>query len=136
MAGTPNGAPAGGQTTQDIGAQLTLAAASANVNGPDIANTSHRGVKVVVDVTAITGTTPTLVVTIEGKDNASGKYYLLLASASLTATGTTVYTVYPGAPVSGNVSANDVLPKTFRVRATIGGTTPAVTATVGVTMLP
>lgn len=136
MAGTPNGAPAGGQIAQDLGAAIMHTAASTGTTGVDIANTSHKGVKVVVDVTAISGTSPTLVVTIEGKDAASGKYYTLLASASLTATGTTVYTVYPGVAVTANVSASDVLPKTFRVRSTIGGTTPSVTATVGVTMLP
>lgn len=136
MAGNPNSAPLGGQIAQDLGAVITHTAASAGVNGGDLANTSHRGVKVVVDVTAISGTAPTLVVTIQGKDNASGKYYTLLASASLTATGTVVLTVYPGIGVTANVSASDVLPKTYRVITTIGGTGPSVTATVGVTALP
>lgn len=113
----------------------TLAAAAVTTNTADMTNPLHRGVKVVVDVTAITGTTPSLVVTIQGKDVKSGKYFTILASASLTATGTVVLTVYPGAATSANVSANDVLPATWRVLMTIAGTTPAVTATIGASKL-
>lgn len=136
MSQTPNPGPAGHCATQDIGAYITRTAASAGANGSDLSNGAFRGIKVVVDVTAITGTTPTYTVTIQGKDQASGKYFTLLASAALSATGTTVYTVYPGAPATANVSANDVLPKTFRVIDAIAGTTPAVTATVGVHLIP
>lgn len=113
----------------------TLAAAAVTTNTADMTNPLHKGVKVVVDVTAITGTTPSLVVTIQGKDVKSGKYFTILASASLTATGTVVLTVYPGAATSANVSANDVLPATWRVLMTIAGTTPAVTATIGASKL-
>lgn len=122
-------------TNADFGALLTLAAASANVNSPDQLNPARRGVKVVVNITAITGTTPTLTVAIQGRDQASGQYYTILASAALNATGTTVLTVYPGLPATANVSANDVLPPTWRISATIGGTTPAVTATIGASVI-
>ncbi len=115
----------------DTGALLTLTAASASVNSADQTNQASKGIKVVVDITAITGTSPTLTVTLEGKDLASGAYYTILASAALTAVGVTVLTVFPGATAVANVAANDFLPKTWRVQATIGGTTPAVTATIG-----
>lgn len=113
----------------------SLAAATVTTNTADMTNPLHRGVKVVVDITAITGTTPSLVVTIQGKDVKSGKYFTILASASLTATGTVTLTVYPGIATSANVSANDVLPATWRVLLTIAGTTPAVTATIGASKL-
>jgi hypothetical protein len=115
----------------EIGALITHSAASAGENGDDQTNISARGVAVVVDITAITGTSPTLTVTIEGKDTASGKYYTLLASVALSATGTTVLTVYPGLSAAANSVANDVLPRTWRVKTAIGGTGPSVTATVG-----
>lgn len=118
------------------GAVISHSAASAGVNGSDIANSSAKGVKVVVDVTALTGTSPTLTVTIQGKDTASGKYFTLLASSALSATGTTVLTVYPGLTAAANSKADDILPDTFRVISTIGGTTPAVTATVSCICLP
>ena len=119
----------------DTGALLTYAAASAGTNGADQINSVGRGVKVVVNITAITGTTPTFTVTIQGKDSASGAYFTLLASAALNATGTTVLTVYPGLTAAANVTVNDVLPRTWRVITAIGGSTPAVTATVGASVI-
>lgn len=110
---------------------LTLAAAASSVNGADQQNTTHRGIKVVVDITAITA--GSLTVTIQGKDTASGKYYTLLASTALAAPGTTVLTVYPGAAVTANVSASDVLPATWRVISTVA--TGPVTATIGASVI-
>jgi hypothetical protein len=111
---------------------LALASASASVSGGDIGNTSADGAVFVVDITAIAGTTPTAVFTIEGKDPLSGKYYTILASASLSAVSTTVLRVHPAMTPAANLTASDMMPSVFRVRATIGGTTPDVTATVGV----
>src|SRR5437016_5521673 len=109
----------------------TLTAAGlGTVNGPDqpcLASACNIG----VNVTAISGTSPTLTVTIQGKDQASGQYYTILASAALNATGFTLLSVAPGIPAVANASANAVMPSTFRVSYTIGGTTPSVTATIG-----
>jgi hypothetical protein len=116
-------------------ALLTLTAAAVGGNSADQANISAIGLKLVVDITAITGTTPSLTVTIQGKDKASGKYYNILTSAALAAVGTTVLTVYPGVAAAANVSANDILPATWRVLYAIAGTTPAVTATVGASLI-
>lgn len=120
---------------RDLGALVTHTAASAGVNGADQLNFKARGVKIVVDITALAGTSPTLTVTLQGKDIASGKYYTILASAALAAVGTTVLTVYPSAATAANVSANDYLPANWRVITTIGGGTPAVTATVSASTL-
>jgi hypothetical protein len=111
---------------------ITHAAASTGVNGADMVNEFGRGLHVVVDITAGTGTTPTLTVTVEGKDPASGKYYTLLASSAIAAgtPGTTVLKVYPGLTAAANAAANDILPRNWRVKTAIAGTTPAVTATV------
>lgn len=112
-------------------------AISANGNSGDQPNNGGRGIKVVVDITALSGTTPTLTVVIEYKDPASGKYVMLLTSAVLSTIATTELTVYPGAAVTANVSASNNLPKTWRVRWTIGGTaTPIVTASIGAIVLP
>jgi len=111
---------------------LNLAAASASANSSDIGNTSAEGAIFVIDITAISGTTPTAVFTVEGKDPVSGKYYTILASASLSAVATTVLRVHPAMTAAANLVAADMMPSVFRVTATIGGTGPAVTATVGV----
>lgn len=112
-----------------------LAAASISDFTNDIIDSRAKGLQLVIDITAITGTTPTLVVTIQGKDPASGKYFTILASASLNATGTTVLTVYPGSATTANVSSAMPLPRTWRVSWTITGTTPAVTATIGASLI-
>jgi hypothetical protein len=128
---TPSGSIAGAANFE-YGAVVSQSAASAGVTSGDQQNPTFRGIKVVVNITAISGTTPTLTVTLQGKDLASGTYYTLLASAALNATGQTVLTVYPGLTASANVTANDIVPRTFHIVAAIGGTTPSVTYTVGV----
>ena len=109
----------------------TLAAAGANSNSADQTNAGGSGLTLVIDITAISGAAATLVVTIQGKDVASGKYYTILASASLTATSTTVLQVYPGNTAVANVAVNSKLPRTWRASYTITGTTPSITATIG-----
>lgn len=119
--------------TQDI-TLATLTAASAGANTADQSNDASSGIKIVIDVTAISGTTPTLTVTLQGKDVASGKYYTILASAAISAVGTTVLSVRPGLTAAANQVANDFLPRTWRVSYAIAGTTPSVTATIGASL--
>lgn len=108
---------------------LQSAARTASVNSDDFENMNGRGVKVVIDATAAAAT-PSVVFTIQGKDLASGKYYDILSSAAITGTGTTVLTVYPGTTASANVVANDVLPRTWRVKA-VAGDADSLTYSVG-----
>ena len=73
------------------------------------------GVKVVLDVTAVPGI-DTVQLTIENLDPVSGKYLTVLSAAARVATGTDVLTVFPGAPATANISANDFITNKFRVR--------------------
>lgn len=118
-----------------VAAVTALAAASAGANGDDQVNINARGLKLIIDITALSGTSPTLTVTIQGKDAVSGKYFTILASAALAAQATTVLTVFPGLTASANVTANDVLPRDWRVIYAIGGTGPSVTATISAALL-
>lgn len=104
--------------------------ASAGVNGSDVSDSLARGLIVGINISAITGTSPTLTVTVQGKDPHSGTYYTVLASAALSATGYTELVIFPGATAAANVSVSRPIPITWRVITTIGGTTPAVTASV------
>jgi len=116
----------------DLGALLTFAAAGLGTTvSPMQENLAARGLIIVVDITAITGTTPTLIVTVKGHDNASGKDYTILTSAALAAVATTVLQIEPGIVAAANLAANAALPLLWSVTAVIGGTTPAVTATIG-----
>lgn len=124
------------RTNMDTGALVTLSAASAGGNSADQTNYNGRGLQLGINITALAGTTPTLTVTIQGKDTSSGQYYTLLQSAALNATGYTNLTVYPGAPVTANVSATQVLPRTWRILYAIGGSAgQAVTATIGASVI-
>lgn len=114
----------------DTGAIITLSGASAGVASADQTNYNGRGIKLVIDITVITGTSPTLTVTLQGKDTGSGKYYTLLASTALNGVATTVLEVYPGIATAANATAGITLPRTFRINTAIGGGTPAVTATI------
>jgi hypothetical protein len=114
---------------------VALSAASASGNSPDLSNRFGSGVQITVDITALTGTTPTLTVNIQTKDPISGKYVTLLSSAALSATGTTLLTIYPGLTNAANTVASQVLPRDWRVSYTIAGTTPAVTATIAASIL-
>lgn len=112
---------------------LASAARTANVNSSDLSNFNGRGVHVIIDVTSVTAT-PSVVFTVQGKDAVSGKYYTLLTSAAITATGTTLLTVYPGAAVTANVSASNVVPKTWRVSAAHGDA-DSITYSVGAVLV-
>lgn len=94
-----------------------------------LADDSFDGVRLIIDVTAIT-LTPSVVFNVEGFDDLSGKWYLLLASAAITAVGTTVLTIGPGMPVTVNVGANAVLPRRWRVRP-VHGDADSITYSVG-----
>ena len=119
----------------DTGALVTLTAAAVGGNSADQVNSNGRGLQVGINITAATGTTPVLVVTVQGKDTASGTYYNLLVSANIVAAGFTLLTVYPAAPATANVSTPQVLPRTYRVLYTITGTTPAFTGTIGASVI-
>ena len=104
-------------------------------NGPDIITDGYRGIRAVVDITNIHAVTPELTITVQGKDDVSGKYFTLLASAALTATGTTVLVVYPGCVAAANAVANLPIPKVVRVIVAVADT-DACTYTIGVELLP
>lgn len=89
---------------------------NASFTGDDNKKVSgNHGCKVVFDVTAVPGV-DTVQLIIEGKDPVSGKYFTILSAAARVATGTDVLTVQPGGAITANVSANDSLPDTYRVR--------------------
>jgi hypothetical protein len=85
--------------------------------------------QVVIDCTAAAAT-PSVVFTVSGVDRVSGKVYTLLASAAVTATGTTVLRIGPGLTAAANLVANDVLPPVIRFTATHGDA-DSITYSVG-----
>lgn len=111
---------------------------TATFNSNDQENTDFRGVALVLDISAISGTSPTLDVKLQRKDPISGKYIDITgaAFAQQTATGTLDLVVYPGITATSNRRVNDVMPRDWRVVFTIGGTTPSVTFSLAGNYLP
>lgn len=125
---------AGGAYAQNTGKVLLASAArtAASVNTADQLNQTGKGAVVVIDVTTFTSGTYTF--TVQGRDPASGKYYTILASAALGATGTVIMRIYPGLTAAANVTASDVLPTAWRVSAA-GASSPNMVFSVGVMVI-
>lgn len=125
--------PSGTDATTPI---LTLTAQGlGTVTSPDQINVGGRTLNLGINITAATGTLPTLTLTIQGKDIASGTYYTILTSTALGTTGFTLMSLSPGLVGVANLTGNAVLPHTWRVSVTVGGTGPAVTATIGASVV-
>lgn len=88
---------------------------TANGNSFDAVNYNGKGLKLFIKTGAFGSGASAITVTIQGKDPVSISYYSILTSASLTASTFTVLSVYPGLTASANVTANDVLPRTWNV---------------------
>lgn len=118
------------QANANLGITLLASAArtATPINTADQVNLSWRGAHIIINVSAYT--TGTYTPTIQGKDPVTGNYYTLLAGAALSGTGTTIMRVYPGLTAAANVTANDFLPRTWRVTF-MGSATPAMTFSVG-----
>lgn len=109
---------------------LSIAAGvTATQTGPDLDNfLGARGVKVWVVTTAIG--TGSITLAIQGKDPASKTYTTLLTGAAIITNTTNVYTLFPGATVTANVSANDCLTDIWRLLVTANNAN-AATYSVG-----
>lgn len=119
-------------TTGDTGAK------TATGNGATITNVGNKGVQILVNMGAVTGTSPTAVFKVQGSTDAGTTWYDIpgATTAAITATGQYGIMIYPGIAVTAGVAttgttatANMVIPRTWRVVWTIGGTTPSFTIT-------
>lgn len=111
-------------------AALASAARTASVNSADLVNDNARGVRIVIDVTAL-ALTPSVIFTVVGKDVLSGKYTAILTSAAITAVGTTTLIVYPGVTPAANLAVSHPLPRLWRLEAAHGDA-DSITYSVGV----
>lgn len=116
---------------------FTSAARGSGANNSSLmqmpADKAYRGVWLVLDVTAVSGTTPTLDVKLQRYDNVSNNYVDIpgAAFAQKSAANTSELVVYPGIAETANVSVSDVLTNKWRAVGTVGGSaTPTVTFTL------
>lgn len=108
---------------------LASAARTASTNSSNLTNYNARGVVVVIDVTAIVAA-PSITVTIKGRDTLSGQFSTILASAAITAVGTTKLVVYPGVAAAANSKADEPLPRVWRVEVAHGNAN-SITYSIG-----
>ena len=123
--------------------QSSTLASGAN-NGTKQDSTGYRGLILVVDITASTGTSPTLTVKLQEylpQGNAGAGRWVDISGATTTAidasvAGATSLVVYPGCTASANVQVNRPVGEHFRYVATVGGTsTPTVTCSIHAQMI-
>lgn len=108
----------------------TSSARTTSANGTTGINYNARGARFVTNVTAVSGTTPTLVVRLQYSYDGTNFVDYDTTNAqtvSITANGQYVFDVYPGLTTAANSAKNGILPRTYRLAWTIGGTTPSFT---------
>jgi len=118
---------------------ILTSARTATTNSGDQTNFNGRGVRIVLSVTAASGTGG-LQVQIQGKDSISGSYYQLNTTpAAVTATGTYVYDLYPAAldSAAGGITQKSqvLLPRTWRVNVVAGDSSSYTYSISGITIL-
>jgi hypothetical protein len=106
----------------------SVTALTASAAGALAQNNRATGAFIQINVTARSGTSPTLVGKVQW--SADGTNWIDLdstnaASASITAVGQYVIKVYPAIPTVAAGSCNSPLPRLWRMFYTIGGTTPS-----------
>lgn len=107
---------------------------TATFNTDTISNDGdYLGIKFYLDITAVSGTTPTLDVKLQAFDKLSGKFFDILGASfsQKTASGQDDLIVYPTVAAVANRAVSQPLPDLWRVLATIGGTTPSFTFSLG-----
>ena len=112
----------------------TSAARTTTGNGATGINYNHDGAYVLVNVSAVSGTTPTMTVRVQGTVDGTNWFDLDATNAStpsITATGQYYIRMYPGY-VNAVGTANVALPRSWRLAWTIGGTTPSFTFSTAV----
>ena len=108
----------------------SLAARTATVAGSTGTNWNHTGMVVALNVTAASGTSPTLVAKLQFSPDGGTTwidYDAKATTASITATGTYILKFFPGCTEVVNSAIGLPVPRTFRMYYTIGGTTPSFT---------
>lgn len=107
------------------------AARTTSGNSATFTNFNGAGATFSVNVTAASGTTPTLVWRPQFSYDGGTTFVDIdatnLSTASITTTGLFHLKIYPAIATAANASLNGVLPRFWRSAWTIGGTTPSFT---------
>lgn len=108
----------------DQGVALASASRTTTQTLPDISTQGASTLQLILDLTVNAGGLGSVTVTINGKDPASGKYFLLLASAALTSVATTRLKIGQTIAASANLIAQDYLPEVIQIVVTANNANP------------
>lgn len=99
------------------------ASRNSNTNSNDV-EFEGRGGALILDISSVTGTGPTLDVKLQRKDAISDNYVDIPGAAfsQQNSTGTNLLTIYPGVGETANEAVSDALNGTIRAAATVSKT--------------
>jgi len=97
---------------------LSSSARTTTQTSADQTNFNHTKLIVILDVTA--GSSPSLVLTINGKAVAASKYFNLLTSGTVSTVSTNVYTIAIGMTPVANTTVSAFIPRLFQIVVTAG----------------
>ena len=115
------------------------AALGATAASTPVASHGARGIIIYMEITAVSGTSPTLDSKVQAYDALGDVWHDITgaAFAQKSGTGSDYLTIYPGIGETTNEAVSDVIPALIRVHNTIGGSsTPTVTFTLGGVFVP
>ena len=104
-----------------------------------VASHGARGIIIYMEVTAVSGSSPTLDSKVQGYDALGDVWHDSTGAvfAQKTGAGNDYLTIYPGIGETANEAVSDVIPALIRVHNTIGGSsTPTVTFSLGGVFIP
>ena len=122
--------------TVTIRSSSALSAAGAT---DPVASHGARGIIIYMEVTAVSGTSPTLDCKVQGYDALGDVWHDITGAvfAQKTGAGNDYLTIYPGIGETANEAVSDVIPALIRVHSTLGGSSsPTVTFTLGGVFIP
>ena len=109
-------------------------AALAEASASTVVINSHSIVVDIDIVTVVGGASPTLTITLQAQDPLTLRWYTLLASAALTATNNTHYTLHVSPFLAaGAAVAQRICPRTIRAFSAHGGAPTSIDYGVSVT---
>ena len=106
------------------------AARTSTVAGATVTNYNAKGAAITINVTAVSGTSPTLVAKLQYSPDGGTTwidYTNKPVTATISAIGQTTLIVCPGVTEVANSAVSLPLPRFVRMHYTIGGTTPSLT---------
>lgn len=113
----------------------SAARTAATTNSTDFGSGTFEAARFFLNISAVSGTTPSMTVKIQALDNLSGQYVDLPGAsfAAKTATGVDMLTIHPAITPIANSAVSQLMPMSWRAVSSISGTTPSFTFSLNAT---